>query len=163
MRLTVYAPVFVRPTETFIYDATTELAASDIDVTVIAGERQLAAERPFSPTLVARLPTRWNYARLIRRLLRPIMGRPTGGEAVSMQRAAIRRILQKQRPDVLLATCSTAQFSQSNRWLDIKDRNFLSKPGHQLMAILPHALPGRHRQIDHAYPIRPTLPFWLDP
>ena len=56
-----------------------------------------------------------------------------------------------------------AQFSQSNWRFDIKDWNFLSKSGHQLMAILPHTLPGRHRQIDHAYPIRPTMILRLYP
>lgn len=103
MRIIVYAPVFVRPTETFIYDVTTELVASGNIVSVIAESRESIAAHPFSPVNIVPSPVRMDPARILRRILRPFTGRPLGGEAAGLHRDRIRHHIQDFRPDVIFA------------------------------------------------------------
>jgi glycosyltransferase involved in cell wall biosynthesis len=103
MRIAIFAPVFVRPTETFIYDATRELIAAGNDVEIIAEECPLEPnDRPAAAHVVAP-PGRWDPKRLLKRLARPLLGTPPGGEAAAIQRAEIRRILHRFEPEVIIA------------------------------------------------------------
>lgn len=104
MHIAVYSPVFVRPTETFVYDTTTALAASGVRVSVLAAAREMADQRPFQPVYLVPSPGKLNPRRVVRRILRPFLGRPPGGEQQAVQRNAIRRHLQRISPDVILAT-----------------------------------------------------------
>lgn len=103
IRLAVYAPVFTRPTETFIYDATRELADGGTEVEIFTASCPLPAERRFAPITEVPKPGKWSPKRICRRLLRPINGRPEGSEAAQMQRDLLRRHLSHFKPDVLLA------------------------------------------------------------
>ena len=47
MRIVLFSPVFVRPTETFIYDSAIELSASGAEVLAVAENRQTEREYPF--------------------------------------------------------------------------------------------------------------------
>ena len=47
MRIVLFSPVFVRPTETFIYDSAIELSASGAEVLAVAENRQSEREYPF--------------------------------------------------------------------------------------------------------------------
>jgi glycosyltransferase involved in cell wall biosynthesis len=103
MRLAIYAPVFTRPTETFIYDATAELAACGMALRIFAADCPLPDEKRVAPVTVIPKPGRLDLQRLWRRVLRPLKGRPEGGEAAQLQRETIGRHLQQFRPDVILA------------------------------------------------------------
>ena len=104
MRLLLYCPVFVRPSETFIYDLATELDSSGVDVSVIAARRQLVSERPFEPVSIVPTPGRWSRDRLARRALGLLTGQSNGLEASQQaHRARIARLVRKINPDVILA------------------------------------------------------------
>ena len=103
MRIAVYAEVFVRPTETFIYETTTGLVASGHDVVVVADTRASAEDRPFEPVTLVSPPGRWAPNRLLRRVLRPLRGMPEGGEQAAIHRERLYRVLADARPDVILA------------------------------------------------------------
>ena len=47
MRIVLFSPVFLRPTETFIYDAATELVASGAQLMAVAANRDSEAQFPF--------------------------------------------------------------------------------------------------------------------
>lgn len=101
MRVAIFAPSFVRPSETFIYDAACELAAAGVDVHVIAGRREMEQERPFPDVRLAPDARRGDLVRLFRRLL-PL--RLVGeDEPFAVQAGRIRRHLQAIRPDVVMA------------------------------------------------------------
>ena len=104
MHTAIYAPVFVRPTETFIYNAATGLAAhDDVRVSVIAAARDTLDQCPFEPVHIVPRPGRFDPNRLLRRALRPLLGQPPGGEQQDLHRKALRRVLAQNRPDVILA------------------------------------------------------------
>ena len=103
MRIAVYADVFVRPTETFIYETTTALAAAGHEVTVFAKERQSAEDRPFPAIDVVPFPWRWHPYRMVRRALRPVLGYPEGGEFNAMYARRLTRAISAARPDIILA------------------------------------------------------------
>ena len=104
MHTAIYAPVFVRPTETFIYNAATGLAAhDDVRVSVIAAARDTLDQCPFEPVHIVPRPGRFDPNRLLRRALRPLLGQPPGGEQQDLHRKALRRVLAQTRPDVILA------------------------------------------------------------
>lgn len=103
MRIAVYADLFVRPTETFIYETTRELAQAGHEVLVIARQRLGATDRPFEPVQVVTAPGRWHAQRMLRRALRPFLGQPDGGERTAIHRERLARALGRWRPDVILA------------------------------------------------------------
>jgi len=104
MRLLLYAPVFVRPSETFIYDLATELASAGVDVSVVTSRRELAEECPFEPVTVVPKPGRWSPDRLARRVYGGILGRYGGRDAsTAAHRARIGATLKGARPDIILA------------------------------------------------------------
>ena len=103
MHIAIYSPVFVRPTETFIYNAATGLVASGMRVSAIAESRDTADQCPFEPVYVVPMPGRFNPYRLIRRSLRPLLGMPPGGEQQHLHRKALYRTLLRIKPDVILA------------------------------------------------------------
>lgn len=103
MRLAIYAPVFVRPTETFIYDATIELARHFEPVSVIAASRDSADERPFPNVHVIAAPGSRDPLRLMHRLLGAFRNDPDNNAQKAAQRHRIRRKLIELSPDVLLA------------------------------------------------------------
>lgn len=103
MHIAIYAPVFVRPTETFIYNAATGLAASGLKVSVLAAARDTVDQCPFEPVYIVPRPGRFNPLRLARRVLRPILGRPPGGEQQHLHRKALYQTLLRIQPDVILA------------------------------------------------------------
>ena len=109
MRIAVYAEVFVRPTETFIYETTTGLVASGHDVVVVADTRASAEDRPFEPVTLVSPPGRWAPNHLLRRVLRPLRGMPEGGEQAAIHRERLFRVLADARPDVILANRSGPQ------------------------------------------------------
>ena len=78
MRIAIFAPVFVRPTETFIYDATRELIAAGNDVEIIAEECPLEPNDRPAAVHVVPPPGRWDPQRLLKRLARPLLGTPPG-------------------------------------------------------------------------------------
>jgi glycosyltransferase involved in cell wall biosynthesis len=101
MRVAIFAPKFVRASETFIYDSACELAAAGVDVHVIAASREMEQERPFPQVRIAPEAGRGDLLRLFRRLL-PL--RLAGDdEPFAVQAGRIRRHLEAIRPDVLLA------------------------------------------------------------
>lgn len=104
MHTAIYAPVFVRPTETFIYNAATGLAAhKDMQVSVIAAARDTAQACPFEPVFIVPRPGRFDPRRLLRRAFRPILGMPPGGEQEHMHRKALKQALIKSKAEVILA------------------------------------------------------------
>jgi colanic acid/amylovoran biosynthesis glycosyltransferase len=103
MRIAVYADVFVRPTETFIYETTRALAASGHEVRVLTRQRLGSTDRPFEPVQVVPTPGRWNARRVLRRVMRPVLGRPEGGESTAIHRDRLAGILARARPEVILA------------------------------------------------------------
>ena len=103
MRIAVYADVFVRPTETFIYETTTALAAAGHDVTVFAKERQSAEDRPFPAIDVVPFPGRWHPYRMLRRALRPVLGSPDGGMFGAIYARRLTSAIRAAPPDVILA------------------------------------------------------------
>ena len=103
MHIAIYAPVFVRPTETFIYNAAIELAASGVRVSVIAASRDTVDQCPFEPIYIVPRPGRFDLRRLLRRVLRPILGQPPDGEQQDLHRKALKRTLLRLQADVILA------------------------------------------------------------
>ena len=103
MRIAIFAPVFVRPTETFIYDATKELAGSGANIVVVAEARQGADERPFDPICVVPRTARTNWQRIFRRLRRRIIRQPADDTIDVIQQARIRVEFTRFEPDVILA------------------------------------------------------------
>ena len=103
MHIAIYAPVFVRPTETFIYNTTTELVASGARVSVITASRRTVDQCPFEPAYVIPRPGRFNPHRLLRRLLRQIAGRPPIDEQLALHRRALRRQLLRISADAIIA------------------------------------------------------------
>lgn len=104
MRLLLYCPVFVRPSETFIYDLATELPSRGIEVFVITPRRDLAEERPFDQVSVVPKPARWSSDRLRNRALGFLRGQANGLEAsAATHRARIRKVVDEIGPDVVLA------------------------------------------------------------
>jgi colanic acid/amylovoran biosynthesis glycosyltransferase len=108
MRIAVYADVFVRPTETFIYDTAKALVAAGQTVLVIATQRLDEAGRPFDPVVVVPPPGRWHPYHVVRRALRPVLGQPAGGERTVMHRDRIRKALAGWKPDIILANYGPA-------------------------------------------------------
>ena len=108
MRIAIFAPVFVRPTETFIYDMASELASSDFDVEVVTAVRSLEVERPFDRVHVVPVPGRWSPRRLILRALRPVLRSPLAGDRTTLHQERLRRTLARLRPDVLFAHYGTS-------------------------------------------------------
>ncbi len=103
MRLAIFAPVFVRPTETFIYDAAAGLAEGGLDPVVVTLERGSAEERPWD-NLVEVAPAGPQGAR---RFLHAL-GRRTGLVSAARRRerdieTALRQTFEAIRPDVILA------------------------------------------------------------
>lgn len=103
MRIAVYADIFLRPTETFIYETTTGLAAAGHTVAVFTGQSLDAAEHPFEPVCEVSPPARWHPVRVARRLLRPVLGQPDGGVNTAIHRRRLQRAIGRWRPDIILA------------------------------------------------------------
>lgn len=103
MRIAIYAPVFVRPTETFIYDATIELAKHCKKVAVVAAARDSKKDRPFPSVEIVPLPGRRDPLRLLYRLRDVFGGDPDNSAPLAAQRHRIGSSLVKIAPDVLLA------------------------------------------------------------
>ncbi len=103
MRLAIFAPVFVRPTETFIYDAAVGLAESGLDPTVVTLERSSAQERPWQRLVEVDPAGSLGAHRLL-----AAVGRRTGliSPARSRERdiqRALKTVFADIRPDVILA------------------------------------------------------------
>lgn len=103
MHIAIYAPIFVRPTETFIYNATQTLVKAGITVSVLAACRQTEDQCPFEPVRIVPEPGRWHPKRLARRVLQPLLGAPPGGIQTDLHRRALTRELAEIGPDILLA------------------------------------------------------------
>jgi colanic acid/amylovoran biosynthesis glycosyltransferase len=103
MRLVLFCPVFVRPSETFIFDLATELDADGVDVSVIAADRQLVEERPFDTVTIVPRPDRWSWDRIARRL-RGLVRKGASGEILAeTHRGRLRPVIQRHNPDIILA------------------------------------------------------------
>lgn len=103
MRLAIFAPVFVRPTETFIYDAAAGLAAGGLDPVVVTLERGCEAERPWDRITVVAPEGPRGASRVLNAL-----ARRTGLVSAARRRerdieAALKRTFADLRPDVILA------------------------------------------------------------
>ena len=58
MRIVLFSPVFLRPTETFIYDAANALVVSGMDVMALAEKRDSESQFPFDDVkIIPRLST----------------------------------------------------------------------------------------------------------
>jgi len=103
LHIALYAPTFVRPSETFIYDAATELAKLGNRVTIVTANRMLADEYPFPSVEVATAPARWNLIRILRRATSILFGARRQDEQHLMHRERLRKVLDRVRPNVILA------------------------------------------------------------
>jgi glycosyltransferase involved in cell wall biosynthesis len=103
VRLAIFAPIFVRPTETFIYDAAAGLAEGGLDPVVVTLKRGCADERPWDNLLVIEPKKLSGTTRLLNAL-----GRRTGLISAARRRdrdveVALTDAFAKIRPDVILA------------------------------------------------------------
>lgn len=101
MRVAIFAPVFVRPTETFIFDTAVSLLDGGADVTVLTLRRE--GSRPF-PSIVELNPdARHGWSRIVAAAGRRLgLARKSASREAQIQRA-IKEALSALRPDVVLA------------------------------------------------------------
>ena len=103
MQTLVFAPVFVRPTETFIYDATCELAAGGMAVRVLTETRDSEADKPFQNVQVVPRFSVATKDRWIRGALRMFSRSRADRYTDQLLCGRFVEILEAERPDVILA------------------------------------------------------------
>lgn len=103
MRIAVFSPVFVRPSETFVCNSVTGLAEAGHQVVVLTRKRQLAGPEPVHLILLAAQWPFWHPARVRNWAMRRLGRRGLRTAPDKAARASLRQYLTSLAPDVMLA------------------------------------------------------------